>query len=363
VPDPKDDRVPGKFSTNDLKDFVFDKLGLGRVDVLSKPGPGRDFNAIRVNGKDVLLVATDPLYINPAFGIEDGTWLGFQIIITDILTSGCIPEFAVFSLNLPNDIDRFVFESIWSVIDKECRRMGIAIIAGHTGCYDGCEWPILGSGMVMTKSREGQFITVDNLKAGDDLLLVNLPGMEAIASLLKVDDVAGRTHFGACYEAIKDQAWQQLSIEKPVSIAREFMIRSGLSPKESISAMHDVAERGVLGAVNDLCDAMSLGCKLDLDSWEFDPAMIAFIQHFFPDIADIWVASGQGGILLACRPPVSDGLLDELRRAGIAAGKIGTMVNKSAGRSFISNEVEQELVQSYKDPFWPVFKKVVEKQK
>ncbi|HME56588.1 MAG TPA: AIR synthase-related protein [Candidatus Lokiarchaeia archaeon] len=358
--DPIDERGPGKFSTIDLKNFVFDKLGLGRVDVLSKPGPGRDFNVIRMSGKDVLLVATDPLYINPAFGIEDGTWLGFQIIITDILASGCIPEFAVFSLSLPNNIDRFVFESIWSVIDKECRRMGIAIIAGHTGCYDGCDWPMLGAGMVMTKSREGQYITVDNVKAGDDVLLVNLPGMEAIASLLKADDVAGRTHFGACYEAIKNQAWKQLSIETPASIAREFMIRAGLSPRESISAMHDVAERGVLGAANDLCDAMNLGCKLDLDAWEFDQAMTSFIQHYFQNPADIWAASGQGGVLMICRPSISAELLDELRAAGIPAGKIGTMTSKSAGRSFTINETEHELTGAIPDPFWPVFKRIVD---
>jgi len=353
-------RAPGKFSTNDLKNFVFDKLGLGRVDVLSKPGPGRDFNVIRMNGKDVLLVATDPLYVNPAFGIEDGAWLGFQIIITDVLASGCLPEFAVFSLSLPKDIDRFAFESIWSVIDKECRRLGIAIIAGHTGCYDGCEWPMLGAGMIMTKSREGQYITVENLKAGDDVLLVNLPGMEAIASLLKVDDVAGRTHFGARYEAIKDQAWQQLSIEKPASIAREFMIRAGLSPGESISAMHDVAERGVLGAINDLCDGMNLGCKIDFDAWEFDPAMADFIQHYFSSPIDIWAASGQGGILIACRPSISDELINELRAAGIAAGKIGKMTPSKTGRSFTLDGTERELTADFKDPFWPVFKRITE---
>lgn len=359
---PKEMRASGKFSTSDLKDFVFDKLGFGRVDVPSKPGPGRDFNVIRMSGKEVLLVATDPLYINPIFGIEDGTWLGFQIIITDILTSACLPEFAVFSLSLPNQIDEIEFERIWSVIDKECRRIGIAIIAGHTGCYDGCDWPMLGAGMVMTKSREDQYIIVDNLKAGDDILLVNLPGMEAIASLLKVDDVAGRTHFGACYEAIKDQTWQQLSIEKPASIAREFMIRTGLDPVESISAMHDVAERGVLGAANDLCDAMNLGCKLDFDAWEFDPAMVSFIQHFFPNPLDIWAASGQGGILMACRPSISYELLGELHAAGIPAGKIGTMATKSTGRSFTINETEHEMTAAFNDPFWPVFKRIVEPQ-
>jgi hydrogenase expression/formation protein HypE len=352
---------PGKFSTTDLKSIVLEKLGLGRVDVLHRPGLGRDFNAIKLPGKDrdVLLVATDPLYVNLAFGIEDAAWLGFHIVVTDMLVSGVRPEYALFTLSLPNSIENVVFERIWSIVDGECRRMGIAIIGGHTGSYDGCDFPMIGAGTIMARSRVGQYITIDTLKAGDDIVLANPPGMEAVASLLKVDDWNGRKEFGACYEAIKEQAWHQLSVEKPVNAAREVMIRTGMWGGESISAMHDVAERGVLGAVDDWCEATGLGCCIELDGWPFDPSMAAFIKRHFPDPLAIWAASGQGGVIMGCRPSLTGLLLDELERSGVPSRKIGVMTANGTHRAFKRGGLVQAFPAEIKDPFWPAFTKVL----
>ncbi len=354
------DKPPGKFSTTDLKSIVLDKLGFSRVESLSRPGPGRDFNVIKLPGKeqDVLLVSTDPLYVNIEFGIEDAAWLGFQIVVTDMLMSGVRPEYALFTLSLPNSIERAVFERVWSVFDGECRRMGIAIVGGHTGSYDSCEFPMIGAGTILASSRLGQYITVDTLKAGDDIVLANPPGMEAIASLLKVDGHNGRNEFGAGYESVKKQAWSQLSVEKPVGAARELMIRTGKWGGESITAMHDVAERGVLGAANDWCEATGLGCSIGLDGWPFDPAMAAFITRHFPDPAAIWAASGQGGVIMGCRPGLTGSLLDELERAGVPGKRIGAMGVEGAPRVYTIGGSTHEFPAEIKDTFWPAFMEV-----
>nr|MDO8085334.1 AIR synthase related protein [Candidatus Sigynarchaeum springense] len=351
---------PGKLSGTSLKSTVLEKLGLGRVDVMYQPGPGRDFNVIKLPGKerDVILVTTDPLYVNPEFGIEDATWLGFHIAVTDMLVSGVKPEYALFTLTLPDSIEPGVFEQMWSAIANECRRMGIAIVGGHTGSYDGCAFPMIGASTMMARSRIGQYITVDTLKAGDDIVLANPPGMEAIASLLKVDERNGRDEFGARYEAIKRQCWSQLSVEKPVEAAREIMIRTGMWGGESISAMHDVAERGVLGAVNDWCEATGLGCSIGLDGWPFDPSMAAFIKCHFPDPADIWAASGQGGVIMGCRPSLTSTLLGELQRSGVPSRKIGTMKAHGSPRTYTIGGSMHNFPAEIKDPFWPAFTKV-----
>ncbi|NMC06007.1 MAG: hypothetical protein GYA24_12400, partial [Candidatus Lokiarchaeota archaeon] len=317
--------------------------------------PGKD--------RDVMLVATDPLYVNPVFGIEDAAWLAFHIIVTDMLVSGVRPEYALFTLNLPPSMDRVVFERIWAIIDRECRRMGIAIIGGHTGSYDGCEFPVIGSGTIMARSRIGQYITIETLKAGDELVLANPPGMEAIASLLKIDELNGRNEFGARYEAIKEQAWGQLSVEKPISTAREFMIRTGMWGGESISAMHDVAERGVLGAINDWCEATGLGCKIELDGWPFDPSIASFIKRHFPDPLAIWAASGQGGVIMGCRPSLTKLLLEELDRSGVPGRKIGMMTGKGGSRVLEIGGTSRSFPAEIKDPFWPAFMKVLQVKK
>ncbi len=356
------DHKPGKFSTFDLKAIVLEKLGLGRVDVLHNPGIGRDFSVIKLPGKerDVMLIATDPLYVNLVFGIEDAAWLGFHIVVTDMLVSGVRPEYALFTLSLPNSIDRAAFERIWSVIDGECRRMGIAIIGGHTGSYDGCEFPMIGAGTFMARSRVGHYISVDTLKAKDDIVLANPPGMEAIASLLKIDGRNGRKEFGARYEAIVEQTWHQMSVEKPVGAANDLMIRTGMWGGQSITAMHDVAERGVLGAINDWCEATGLGCSIDLDGWSFEPPMAAFIKRHFPNPLAIWTTSGQGGVIIGCRPNLTGSLLDELERTGVPGRKIGSITTYGTPRAFKIGGLVQPFPAEIKDPFWPAFTKVLQ---
>nr|MDO8112264.1 AIR synthase-related protein [Candidatus Sigynarchaeota archaeon] len=352
---------PGKFTVAALKSIVFDRLGVTSPDVLSKPGPGRDFNAIKIGVDDVFLIATDPLYVNPVFGLSEGSWLGFQIIVTDILMSGCCPEFGIFTLSLPNGIARNVFEQIWSIIDSECRRLGIAIVSGHTGSYDGCEFPMLGAGVLLARCKAGGYISLDTLKAGDEIVLAHGPGLEAIASLLRVDSDAGEAVFGTRYESVKAQVWQCLSVEKPVSIARSYLQHTSKDYINPITAMHDVAEKGVLCAVNDWCEATGLGCDLDLDGWPFDPRMKAFIQHYFKNLEDIWRASGQGGVIIGCRPDATQDLLNEFDKNGIVARKIGRMTPNGTKRMYILNGHARELLPDVEDPFWGVFTKVLKK--
>ena len=165
--------------------------------------------------------------------------------------------------------------------------------------------------------------------------------------------------FGASYESIKDQFWRQLSVEKPINAAREFMLRTGMWGGDSISSMHDVAERGVLGAVNDLCDATGLGCKLDLDTWVFDPSIATFMMRHFPDPLAIWTASGQGAVIMGCRHNLTDTLLEELERYGVKSCKIGSMTGRGSNRVIEIGKKAQPFPTEIKDPFWPAFTKVL----
>jgi len=47
-------------------------------------------------------------------------------------------------LNLPLSITRDEFEALWRVMHRECDKIGMAVISGHTGRYEGCEYPMIG---------------------------------------------------------------------------------------------------------------------------------------------------------------------------------------------------------------------------
>ncbi|MFX0099192.1 MAG: AIR synthase related protein [Candidatus Hodarchaeota archaeon] len=357
-------RPPGKFQVENLKQIVLSKLGRKHPKVIIPPGVGRDFNAVELSNGKILVTTTDPLYVNPIFGIKDAAWLGFQIILSDFLMSSVNPQYAIFSLNLPNSISHDTLEQIWSILDAECSRTNISIISGHTGSYDGCEFPIIGTGTMIGTCDKGKILNTDNISSESDILLVNNPGMEAIASLIKIDGRTGKDVFGPDYEKMKESAWNSLSFETPVHIIQEIISKYTKNGQDFlIEAMHDVAEKGVLGAVKELCEATKLGCNLNLDNWNLDERLDEFITKYFEDPRDIWKASGQGGLLIACNSIATPVILGRMKDMKIKAGKIGSFTEAGLGKSYTIEEREHEFPQSIEDPFWPVFQDIINKIK
>ena len=350
---------PGKFSIADLKSIVFGRLGAEAKGMLVPPAIGHDFNVQQLGDAKVLLVSTDPLYVNPVFGIEAGTWLGFQIILSDILLSGQLPQQAIFTLNLPNAMDIDVFEQIWSVIDNECKRLGISIISGHTGRYDGCNYPILGGGTMLTTCGEKEFIDPSSIQQDDDIILAGNPASEALASLLAVDTRGGEETFGNAYPGMRDDAWADLSIECVTALVMDAFRKTGENPFTEIHAMHDVAEKGVLGAASELCEACDFGCRLDLDSFPIDPNVEAFLELHFPDPTSIWSASGQGGLLVACNPARTEIIINALADEDVPAARIGKFNDYGQHRVYTILKENHSLKAPIEDPFWPAFHKAL----
>ncbi|MHA1683697.1 MAG: AIR synthase-related protein [Promethearchaeota archaeon] len=344
----------GKLSITELKRKIFSNLGSDNPHVLFGPGLGRDFNVISLNEEQVMLVTTDPFYVNLSFELEDATWLGFQIILSDMLVSGIKPQHAIFSLNLPNNIQDDVFFKIWKVIHEECKKRGISIVSGHTGSYDGCDFPILGSATLMATCNRGEFIAPGNISPGDDILLITGPAKEAFSSLLKVDRTGSEVFFGREYPRIQAAAWRNLSIEKPCEI---------LSRMDGIKAMHDVAERGILGATREMCDGAGVGCQLTLDAWTHDEKVKEFLLHYFSSEEDIWRASGQGGLLVACEKESTKRVLNALAGAGIQCARVGSFKEPGFHLRYVLNGKENMLEKEIVDPFWPIFLGIIESLK
>jgi hydrogenase maturation factor len=350
---------PGKFSIDDLKSIVFGRLGAPARGMLVPPAIGHDFNVQRIDDVKVLLASTDPLYVNPVFGIEKGTWLGFQIVLSDMLLSGQLPQQAIFTLNLPNAMDIETFDRIWSVIDSECKRLGIVIISGHTGRYDGCDYPILGAGTMLATCGEGEYIGSSSIQQADDILLAGNPASEALASLLAVDSQGGEEAFGAEYPDAREAAWADLSIERVTALVVDAIRQAGENPFTEIHVMHDIAEKGVLGAASELCEACGFGCRLDFDSFPLDPEVKAFLELHFPDRTSIWSASGQGGVLVACNPARTETILNALLEKRIPAARIGRFSGDRQYRMYTVEEMTRSLMIPIADPFWPAFQKVL----
>src|SRR5438093_1959408 len=141
--------VSGKASPTFLRGVIYPRLGASSRELLAGPGIGIDNAVLRLEGRKVLVSTTDPMSMIPAVGAKGSAWLSFHLIASDFTTSGFSPRYGIFDFNLPMRMTDSTFETYWRTLHEECRRLGVSIIAGHTGRYEGCDYTIIGGGVMM----------------------------------------------------------------------------------------------------------------------------------------------------------------------------------------------------------------------
>ncbi len=327
----------GKVNPDFLLTNILGNLGKKSSEVIVKPAIGVDFGAVDLEGGNILVVSTDPVYVPREFGLKWGMWFGLQILVADVLVSGIPPQYMVISLQLPPDLPDEDLRALWDVINSECERMGITILAGHTGRYEGCHFPTIGSATVLGIGPRERLITPDSIKVGDQILVTTGLGVESAISL------------DYCEHGTPD-----ILGDERLSILPEIQILSNLGKKTlGITALHDAAEGGVLGAVFELLRGQDKSASID-STGQINPPEIERILMRFG--LDPWSSSSQGTLLITCRPHGTPAIIGELTSQGLFCAKIGTIKTGPPRVEFKrpNNSVEI-LDHPPKDRFWEVF--------
>ncbi|HPJ72155.1 MAG TPA: AIR synthase related protein, partial [bacterium] len=139
----------GKVSPDIFDEIILPRLGRRRPQVLVGPRNGVDFGVVDLGNGRVMVTTTDPVFVIPAYGWERAAWFAVHILASDAATSGLPPAYITLDLNLPLSMDREAFEAFWNTVHRECDAIGLAVISGHTGRYQGCEFPMIGGATVI----------------------------------------------------------------------------------------------------------------------------------------------------------------------------------------------------------------------
>ena len=133
----------GKVDRAFFEEVIYPHLGAAREDVRLGPRHGADFGVLDV-GDRVVVLATDPVFVLRDLGVERAAWFAFHILVSDVALSGIPPSHLAVDVNLPPDAGREPFETVWRVFDREARDLGVSLVTGHTGRYEGCAFPTVG---------------------------------------------------------------------------------------------------------------------------------------------------------------------------------------------------------------------------
>lgn len=345
--------ILGKPQRRVLARTVFRQTGAGSSEVVRGPRPGVDCSVLRIGRDRVMIASTDPVSFIPSLGPEESAWLSVHAIASDVATSGVPPRFALFELNLPPSLSDELLGRYWKSIHTTCKNLGISIIGGHTGRFQGCDYTVVGGSTMFAIGTEGSYVTSDMARAGDDLIATKSAAIEATSILARSFPRTVERHLGrGILERTK-------GLFRKISVVEDALTASSVGLRQNgVAAMHDVTEGGVLSAVLEMADASGLGVDVDSESIPITNEVSKVCRLFRIDPK---FALGQGSLIVASRPERTQEVMKALRRRGIPASLIGSLTKN---RRSVMRTRDRILRLAYPkhDPYWRAYWNGIKRQ-
>jgi hydrogenase expression/formation protein HypE len=341
----------GKISPEFFNSVIYPALGARRPEVIVGPSHGVDISIVRVAPGKVMAVTTDPLAVLSWFGWEEAAWLAWHILASDITTCGFPPAYVICDFNLPMEITGEQFETLWKVFDRESKKYGAAIIAGHTARYTGTAYPMVGGATFIAVGDEDKYVTPQMAEPGDVLCMTKTAAVEAVGIFARLFRPKIERELG---EDIAQKGWDlfyQMSTVDDALAAAEFGVRDA-----GVAAMHDATECGVVGAAVEMAEASEVGLELLYDKIVVYPEARAICELFGmkPEIA-----IAEGSLILAVKSKRLDAFRKHMQGRSIPLAEIGRFVSKSDGITTIRDGNREPLEHPRVDPYWKALDKAM----
>lgn len=348
-----DQPVIGKFPLDTIEKLVYTKLGAHRSEILVGPSHGCDNAVIKLGNNQVLVATADPLSMIPALGARDSAWLSVNLLASDLATCGFPPQFIMANLSLPPRMSDKKFEEYWSAFHEACAELGVAILGGHTGRYVGCDYTVIGGGVMMALAPENQYLSSNMSKPGDLLVMTKGVAIAATGILSRVFPETIKKAYGATFLERAQAYFSRFSVVEDALTAASTGLR-----ENGVTSMHDVTEGGLLGALYELSEAAGNGLEIDLaevivteeakrvcDLFEIDP----------------YTTLSEGTLIITVKSEKAEKVLQALKSKGIRSAVIGKVTNAQEGRWIKRKGDREALKKPSGDPYWEAYWKAQQK--
>lgn len=338
----------GKIASGQFERVIAPRLGAARGEVLVGPRAGQDSAIVRLGGGRVMAVTTDPLSVVPALGFEASARLSCHLIASDLWTTGIAPAWASITFNLPPQMTDAEFEEFWRGMSDEWEKLGVAVVTGHTGRYEGCDYSIVGAGTLMGVGEESGYLTPAMASPGDRVIVTKGCAVEATA-------IAGwlfPKRLGAKLDAAGVARARALLGQVSVVADCRAALRAGVRGK-GVTALHDATEGGVLGGLLELARACGHDLAVERARIPLAAEARAACEVFGTD--PYWTLS-EGALIATARPERASAVLAALVGAGIPAAEVGEVVTgDGALRLSEPDGATTVLTEPRPDPYWPAY--------
>ncbi|MGN6492928.1 MAG: AIR synthase-related protein [Agriterribacter sp.] len=337
----------GKITHHTFETFIAHHSGFRRNEVTAGPAFGVDVSIVALPGNMSMALTSDPLSLVPSLGLAESAWLSVHLMANDMATTGFAPKYGQFVLNLPSTFSKDDFKIYWNHIHQYCADIGVAITGGHTGFVEGQNSTIAGGGTFVTVAPTRKLLVSKNALAGNAILLTKSCAISSAAILaMSFPETVKNRAGSAIYNQACESFYQTTSL-------KDGLIAAGDNEKlQAVTAMHDVTEGGVLGAVYELAIASGNGAIVYNDALPINEVQATVCNIF--DL-DPRYCIGAGAMLIACKSEYAEQVTTSLQQKNIPCTKIGVLCNHSKGINLVEDGRQVSITYGEADPYWAAF--------
>jgi len=336
----------GKISPAIFNELIFPRLGAKSEKVLVGPQHGVDVGIVEIGDKAVSFTC-DPVFIVPEYGWERAAWFAIHILASDAVTCGLKPKFLSIDLNLPMEMTKEQLEIMWDTMHRECERLGISVICGHTARYENCHYPMVGGATIVGIGEKTEYVTPRMVKTGDRIIITKGPAIEATGIFATMFPRLIEKEFGHDFSRRAQEIFYKMSVVEDAMTAVGVGVREG-----GITAMHDATECGIWGGLYELAQAAGLGVRIEKEQIVVVDCVTEICSYF--DI-DPYASISEGTLIIACREHKAGKVVEALSRKGIKSSIVGELIEPEKGMVLVEDGREKKLEHPIVDPFWKAF--------
>ena len=323
----------GKLPETVLMRSVLKQINHRREEVIVGPALGQDCAVLTLKEGEVFTLSSDPI----TGTVKDLGSHSIHITANDLAASGAEPVGVMLTIMLPSKTKESVLKQIMQDAESTCAKLGMEILGGHTEITDVVNQPLI-SVTGVGKVKQDELALATQMQADQDIVVTKWVGLEATAILAKEKEEQLRSVFSEDFIDTARKFDRYLSVIPEAKVACEVQV----------SAMHDITEGGVLGALWEMANGAGVGLEVDLRRIPIRQETVEICEFFK---LNPYLIMSSGSMLMSTND--GKGLVDRLESAGIPATIIGR-TNDSKDRIIKRGEEVRYLDKPQSDELYKV---------
>ena len=338
----------GKIYPDFFNRVIYPRLGKKDKAIIVGPQHGVDFGVIELGKDKVMVLSADPFYIAKELGIEKAAWFAIHILASDVAVSGIEPKYLAVDLNLPPEMTEDELTRMWDAVHRECKKLGIAVVTGHTARYAGCNYPMVGGAAMIGVGKKEKLIA-PKCRAGDAVIISKGPAIETTGLMSTYFPKFLEEKYGKSFVKKAQAVYYQMSTVKDALVAAKV---------GGVTAMHDATECGIFGGLYEMAMHSNVGMNIYPDEIILQEEVKKTCECF--DI-DPYKAISEGTLLATVNKKKAKDVVKALKDESIPASIAGEVTREGQGLYIIEKDRKYKLEYPKIDPFWGKFEEYLKK--